>query len=69
MAEQLVAGDLIRLRAAAWHVGRSAFPHQFNLRRDQAIGLVDEVAEGAPLQFQGFGGEGAGGFDGAGAGP
>ena len=30
----------------------------------QAVGLVDEVAEGA-LQVQGFGGEGAGGPDGA----
>jgi hypothetical protein len=31
----------------------------------QGVGLVDEVAEGAP-QVQGFGGEGAGGLDGAG---
>ena len=40
-------------------------PHELNLRRGQGIGLVDEVAEGA-LQFQGFGGEGEGGLDGAG---
>jgi hypothetical protein len=31
-----------------------------NLRRGQGVGLVDEVADGAP-QCQGFGGEGAGG--------
>ena len=31
----------------------------------QGVGLVDEVAEGA-LQFQGFGGEGEGGVNGAG---
>ena len=35
-------------------------PHEGNLRRGQAVGLVDQVAERA-LQFQGFGGEGAGG--------
>ena len=40
-------------------------PHQINLCRSQTAGLVDEVAERA-LQGQGFGGEGAGGFDGAG---
>ena len=40
-------------------------PHEFNLRRGQAVGLVDEVAEGA-FQSQRFGGEGAGGLDGAG---
>ena len=34
-------------------------------RRGEGVGLVDEVAEGT-LQVQGFGGEGAGGFDGAG---
>jgi hypothetical protein len=40
-------------------------PDEINLRRAQAVRLVDEVAEGA-LQGQDFGGEGAGGFDGAG---
>lgn len=47
------------------HAGRGGLPHEINLRRGQGVGLVDEVAEGA-LQFQGFGGEGAGGVDGAG---
>jgi hypothetical protein len=41
------------------------FPHEINLRWGQDVGLVDEAAERA-LQRQGFGGEGAGGFDGAG---
>ena len=40
--------------------GRGRFPYQTNLRRGQAVGLVDEVAERA-LQLQGFGGAGAGG--------
>jgi hypothetical protein len=40
-------------------------PHKLNLRRGQGVGLVDRVAEGA-LQFQGFGGEGEGGVNGAG---
>jgi hypothetical protein len=40
-------------------------PHESNLRRGQAVGLVDEVAERA-LQFQSLGGEGAGGSQGAG---
>jgi len=40
-------------------------PHQGNLRRGQAVGLIGEVAEGA-LQFEGFGGEGAGGGNGSG---
>jgi hypothetical protein len=40
-------------------------PHKFNLRRGEGVGLVDEVAVGA-LSVQGFGGEGAGGGDGAG---
>ena len=40
-------------------------PHELDLRRDQGVGLVDEVAEGA-LQGQGFGGEGASGLDRAG---
>ena len=48
------------------HAGRGGFPHQSNLRRGQAVGLVCEVAEGA-LQFQGLGGEGAGGLESAGA--
>ena len=39
---------------------RGGFPHEFNLRRCQGVGLVDEVAEGA-LQSQGLGGECAGG--------
>jgi|ERR1019366_1263372 hypothetical protein len=47
------------------HAGRGGFPHELNLGWGQGVGLVDEVAEGA-LQAQGFGGEGAGGFDGAG---
>jgi hypothetical protein len=41
-------------------LGRGGLPHQGNLRRGQGVGLVDEVAERA-LQFQGFGGEDAGG--------
>ena len=36
-------------------------PHWLNLRRGQAVGLADEVAERA-LQVQGFGGKGAGVF-------
>jgi len=40
-------------------------PHAVNLCWGQGVGLVDPVAEGA-LQFQGLGGEGTGGFDGAG---
>ena len=44
------------------HAGRGGFPWQLNLRRGQAVGLVNEVAERA-LQGQGFGGTGAGGFD------
>ena len=48
------------------HAGRGGLPHQGNLRWGQGVGLVDEVAEGA-LQLQGFGGEGAGRVDGAGA--
>jgi hypothetical protein len=47
------------------HAGRGGLPHELYLRWGLAIGLVDEVAEGA-LQGQGFNGEGAGGFDGAG---
>src|ERR1017187_5485791 len=47
------------------HAGRSGCPYEINLRRGQAGGLVDEVAEGA-LQFQGLGGTGAGGFNTAG---
>ena len=42
------------------HAGRGGLLHEFNLRRGQAVGLIDEVAEGA-LQVQGFGGEGVGG--------
>jgi hypothetical protein len=44
---------------------RGGFPHQLNLRRGRAVGLVDEVAERA-LQFQGSGGAGAGGLNAAG---
>src|ERR1017187_8490197 len=51
-------------KAGSSHAERGGFPHEINLRRGQAVGLVCEVAEGA-LQFQGFGGEGAGGLDGA----
>ena len=40
-------------------------PHELNLRRSQAVGLADDVAERA-LQVQGFSGKGAGGGDGAG---
>jgi hypothetical protein len=40
-------------------------PHEGDLGGGEGVGLVDEVAEGA-LQGQFFGGEGAGGFDGAG---
>ena len=47
------------------HAGQGGLPHELNLRRGQSVGLVDEVVEGA-RQFQGFGGEGAGGGDGAG---
>ena len=47
------------------HAGRGGLPQQVDLRWGQGVGLVDEVAEGA-LQGLGFGGEGAGGFDGAG---
>jgi hypothetical protein len=45
-------------------LGWCGFPHVINLRRAQGVGLVDEVAEGA-LRDQRFGGEGAGGFEGA----
>jgi hypothetical protein len=47
------------------HAGRRGLPQELNFRRGQAVGLVDEVAEHA-LQFRGFGGDGAGGLDGAG---
>ena len=47
------------------HAGWDGSPYQGELGWGQGAGLVDEVAEGA-LQGQGFGGEGAGGFDGAG---
>ena len=40
-------------------------PDESNSHRGQAAGLVDEVAEGA-LHSPRLGGEGAGGFDGAG---
>ena len=48
------------------HAERGGFPHESNLGRGQAVGLVCEVAEGA-LQVQGSGGEGAGGLESAGA--
>jgi hypothetical protein len=47
------------------HPGRVGFPQQFNLRRRQAAGLFDEVAERV-LQFHGFGGEDVGRRAGAG---
>ena len=47
------------------HAAWGGFPHKVNLCRGQGVGLVDEVAEGA-LRDQRFGGEGAGGVDGAG---
>ena len=34
------------------HAGRGGFPHQSNLRRGQAVGLVDEVAEDARSRFK-----------------
>ena len=40
-------------------------PQEGNLRLGQAVGLVDEIAEGA-LQGQDSGGDGAGGGDGSG---
>jgi hypothetical protein len=42
------------------HAGWGGLPHEFNLHRGQALGLIDEVAERA-LQAQNFGGEGEGG--------
>jgi hypothetical protein len=42
------------------HAGRGGLPHEFNLRRGQAVGLIHGVAERA-LQAQGFDGAGAGG--------
>jgi len=45
--------------------GRGGLSKQGNLRRGQEVGLVDKVAEAA-LQDQGFGGESAGGGNGAG---
>ena len=54
-----------RCRGRGGHPGRGGSPHEIILRRCQAAGLVDEVAAGA-LQFQGFGGKGDGGFNGAG---
>jgi len=50
-------------RQSRWrdgHAGQGGLPHQPNLRRGRAVGLVDEVAKHA-LYRQGFGGEGAGG--------
>lgn len=45
--------------------GSSPGPQEGNLRRGQAVGLIDEIAKDA-LQGQSLGGEGAGGFDAAG---
>jgi hypothetical protein len=42
------------------HAGWGGFTHEINLRRGQAVGLVDEVTKRA-LQFQGFGGADLGG--------
>ena len=56
------------LQCCGWrdgHVRRGGLPHEFNLRRGQAVGLIDQLAERA-LQAQGFGGEGAGGLNGSG---
>ena len=47
------------------HAGRGGLPHEGDLCRGQAVGLVDEIAEGA-LQGQDSGGDGAGGGDGSG---
>ncbi len=47
------------------HAGWGGFPHEIDFGRGKGVGLVDEIAEGA-LQVQSFGGEGPGGFDGAG---
>ena len=45
--------------------GEGGSLREMNLRRGDVVDLVDEIAEGA-LQFQGFSGAGAGGFDGEG---
>jgi len=47
------------------HAGWGGLPHEGDPGGGEAVGLVDQIAEGA-LQGQGFGGEGSGGFDGAG---
>jgi hypothetical protein len=44
------------------HPWRRGVPHQFHFFGREAVGLVDEVAEGA-FELQGFGGAGAGGVD------
>ena len=38
---------VIKLWAPEWAWGRGGFPHEFNLRRGKAVGLVDEVAQRA----------------------
>ena len=63
-----IGSTLIRFSASGrrdGHAGRGGLPQEINLPRGQGVGLVDEVAE-RTLQFQSFGGEGAGGGDGAG---
>ena len=46
--------------------GRAGFPHECGFLRSKAVGLVNEVAEQS-FELQCFGGEDAGGFDGAAA--
>lgn len=46
--------------------GRAGFPHECGFLRSKAVGLVDEVPEQS-FELQCFGGEDAGGFDGAAA--
>jgi len=53
------------LWAAGWACGAGGCHSSSISAGVRAVGLVDEVAEGA-LQGQGFGGEAAGGFEGAG---
>jgi hypothetical protein len=64
----ILGHPLVRLRRAGWgngHPGRGGLPPQANLRRDETVGLADEVLEPA-LQGQRFSDAGAGRFEGAG---
>jgi hypothetical protein len=54
------------LSGGKWHARRSGLPHERDFCGGEAVGLVDEVGESA-LEREGFGGFGAGRFDGAGA--